>query len=613
MKFLLSCLFLCAHVLSTSQNDSIQTLLDQSKRTDSLYVSRLIALSDSYKTGNVAQQIKILNQAKTWAKTNKDSLQLAIIYQRLSRANNSKGLYDVAISHALDAKRIYDNIGKPKQQLLANSALVTIYRNNGYTKKAIALSKANLELIKNQPINKNTGRYYFDLGVSYSADQQLDSALTYYQKATALAKQVNFKAGEIFMKQSTAQLYKKMGRYKDAETMYEELLSYFEANNNKKGKALMHYELATIASLNALHQKSIPHYEASLALNREMNRLEFVKDINQKLFIAYSIVKDTAKAHSANKAYNKLKDSLDTKERKALIAEMQTKYDTEKLEAQNKLSTKEAQLAKAESRQNKFYFMSALLLLALVFLVAFINSKRLKQKHQNTLIRQELKASQKQLALEKQYRDSELKALKAQMNPHFIFNVLNSIQEFIVLNEKQKASEYLAKFAELIRNYLNFSNQAFISLYEEIETITHYLELELLRFGNTLQYTIKIEDSIDSNAITIPTMLIQPYVENALKHGLFHKEGHKQISISFKKTTNDTLFCSIEDNGIGRKNSKAHKASKSTTHKSFASFATEERLALLNQRYKSNIGVTIIDIENNAGTRVELTIPIKEN
>jgi len=117
-----------------------------------------------------------------------------------------------------------------------------------------------------------------------------------------------------------------------AEAIFKEVLPYYESRNNKAGIARMNYSLATLASLRSQHQKSIPYYEISLALNSEMNRLEFVKDINQKLFIAYNIVQDTAKANEANRVYNIMKDSLDSQERKALIADMKTKYETEKIE-----------------------------------------------------------------------------------------------------------------------------------------------------------------------------------------------------------------------------------------------------------------------------------------
>jgi two-component sensor histidine kinase len=598
-----------------SQNDSIQNLIDNSKTKDSLYVSRLIALSNTYKTGNSNQQIALLKEAKTIATKNKDSLSLGIIFQKIAGAYNSKGVYDKAIAAALNAKHIFDKQDVLPQQLSSNSRLITIYRNNGYAQKAINLSKENLGLIKDLPLNKNTGRYYFDLGVSYSANNQLDSALVYYQKATYLAKEAKFLTGEMFMILSTGQLYKKMNRFDEAKNAFNTVLEYYEKVGNRNGTANVNYSLATLESLQSRHKASIPYYKTSLKLYEEMNRLQFVKDINQKLYIAYSIVQDTAKANKALKVYNIMKDTLNNREQRSLIADMTTKYETEKIRAENKLNAKQAELAKAESERNSIYFWITLIGLAMAIIIGLLYYSRLKQEKNNELIQQELKASQKQLALEKQYRDSELKALKAQMNPHFIFNVLNSIQEFIVLNQKEKASEYLATFAELIRNYLNFSNEDFISLREEVDTISNYLQLEHLRFGEDFQYSISVAKNIDKDHVKLPAMFIQPYVENALKHGLFNKDGLQKLDICFSKTSENTLFCSIEDNGIGRIASENLKKQDRYSHKSFATSANQNRLELLRQRHKKDIGVKIIDINNTytTGTRVELTIPILQN
>ena len=128
----------------------------------------------------------------------------------------------------------------------------------------------------------------------------------------------------------------------------------------------------------------------------------------------------------------------------------------------------------------------------------------------------------------------KLENLRSQMNPHFIFNALNSIQEYILLNQKNLASDYLGKFADLIRMYLNHSTKGTITLSEEIEALNQYLELEKLRFEDSLDYQIQLPNEIDSETIEIPTMLIQPYVENALKHGLLHRKGNRILSIKFK-------------------------------------------------------------------------------
>ncbi len=212
-------------------------------------------------------------------------------------------------------------------------------------------------------------------------------------------------------------------------------------------------------------------------------------------------------------------------------------------------------------------------------------------------------------------RNSQLSALKVQMNPHFIFNALNSIQEFILLNEKRLANAFLGKFADLMRLTLDMSNEKQVGLVEELKVLRLYLELEAIRFEDTFEYQIKVDDSIDPEEVSIPSMLIQPYVENAIKHGLLHKKDHRKLLISFTKSDEgDLLCCQVEDNGIGRKKSWELKAKRKTYHKSFAMSATQKRLELLNHGRKSSIMVSIIDLENEAGqalgTSVHLKIPI---
>lgn len=239
---------------------------------------------------------------------------------------------------------------------------------------------------------------------------------------------------------------------------------------------------------------------------------------------------------------------------------------------------------------------------------------RLRERKKAELVTLELRETQKRLALEKQYRDSELKALKSQMNPHFIFNALNSIQEYIVLNKKNLASDYLGKFADLIRTYLHHSDTGVISLQEEIDSLKTYLDLECLRFEDTLNYTFNVAEDLNTDVTHIPTMLIQPYIENALKHGLLHKKEDRQIKVSFSKGEKNNIQCTIVDNGVGREKSKELQKKRASLHKSFAAKATEERLELLNFGKHKKIGVQIIDLydESNIGngTQVIVSIPI---
>ncbi len=199
------------------------------------------------------------------------------------------------------------------------------------------------------------------------------------------------------------------------------------------------------------------------------------------------------------------------------------------------------------------------------------------------------------------------------MNPHFIFNALNSIQDYIVLNQKNLASDYLGKFADLIRNYLHFSDTGEISIKEEVHNLNLYLELEKLRFEDVLTYSFTVDEKLNSDTIKIPTMLIQPYVENALKHGLLHKRKDRILSISITKKSDKVIECIVEDNGVGREKSKEIKSKNQQQHQSFASTATSQRLELLNFGKNKKIGVNIIDLieEKKAlGTKVVLTIPV---
>lgn len=213
---------------------------------------------------------------------------------------------------------------------------------------------------------------------------------------------------------------------------------------------------------------------------------------------------------------------------------------------------------------------------------------------------------------------SQLENLRSQMNPHFVFNALNSIQEYIFLNEKYSATLYLSKFAKLIRTYLNHSKEAEISLSEELKTLNLYLELEKDRFEDELTIEITIGEKLNSDIIFIPSLFIQPYVENSIKHGLFHKKGVKKLVVNFTiDLLEKSLKCTVKDNGIGREASKLINIRRSKHHKSFFSKANENRISLLNKSRAKKITVRTNDLYDNnkssIGTEIIIIIPLKDN
>jgi ligand-binding sensor domain-containing protein len=233
--------------------------------------------------------------------------------------------------------------------------------------------------------------------------------------------------------------------------------------------------------------------------------------------------------------------------------------------------------------------------------------KRIQKRNQEKLERSEL---------ESELRVSQLKALKAQMNPHFIFNALNSIQALYAMNEPLKANQQLSKFSQLVRQTLDLSNETYIPLSAELELLNLYLQIEQTRFMDALEYSLKAPENIDFDEIMVPSLLIQPYVENAVKHGLLHKDGEKKVEVELIFFENEQLLeVIIDDNGIGRAASQEINAA-NKKHQSFATTANATRLALLNEERKAKnpIGVEFIDkydqSEKALGTRVIIKIPI---
>jgi ligand-binding sensor domain-containing protein len=245
--------------------------------------------------------------------------------------------------------------------------------------------------------------------------------------------------------------------------------------------------------------------------------------------------------------------------------------------------------------------LMVILLIAILILLVFKWRLRIlaRREHEKAL-------------LQNRIAQTELKALRAQMNPHFIYNAINSVQYFITNNDPESSQKYLAKFARLIRYVVDNSKPASIPLQTEINALLLYLDLEALRFERRFEYKVEIGEGIDANFIQIPSMLVQPYVENAIWHGLMHKDGAGKIDISFTMEP-DILKCVIKDDGIGRKRSKEIKQKDSVPRRSLGMAITQERLEIINQMNNTELNVVITDLFNEKnegiGTKVELFIP----
>ncbi|HMG68031.1 MAG TPA: histidine kinase, partial [Chitinophagaceae bacterium] len=232
----------------------------------------------------------------------------------------------------------------------------------------------------------------------------------------------------------------------------------------------------------------------------------------------------------------------------------------------------------------------------------------------NKLQLQKLESERTRAELQQQATELEMQALRAQMNPHFIFNCLSSINHFILKNESEIASDYLTKFSRLIRMVLNNSKNPLINLEDELEMLRLYLDLERLRFNNSFDYNIGFNNHFDISSIFIPPLLLQPFAENAIWHGLMNKKGQGILEFAFE-LDNHVLNCYITDNGIGRKKAETLKSKSSEKQKSMGMQITAERLALFNNNTEQTIYSVedLVDAEGQpAGTTVTLKIRYRE-
>ena len=219
-----------------------------------------------------------------------------------------------------------------------------------------------------------------------------------------------------------------------------------------------------------------------------------------------------------------------------------------------------------------------------------------------------------EMSLRQRMLETERSLLRTQMNPHFIFNALNSVQSFITSNNQLDAVRFLSKFAKLMRMILDHSMQQFVPLSNELTSLSLYIDLEKARFNNRFNYRIDVDGNVDEELLNVPPMLIQPFVENAILHGLMHKADSGLIVISITDNGDKTLTCQITDNGVGRK-AAAEIEKGEKAHKSVGMQLTRERLQDLNQKTKSELSYTITDLEDAdgkaLGTQVTIVMPVQ--
>lgn len=299
-------------------------------------------------------------------------------------------------------------------------------------------------------------------------------------------------------------------------------------------------------------------------------------------------------AYVNDSTLNSIKDA--EVERTHMLDSVNHHYETLRIEAEH-------QNEMLRSRVKTRVLLSIALLVILIVVIMFFFYKTTKENEENKLRNKAL--------------ETERSLLRTQMNPHFIFNALNSVQSYILGNNTQEAVGFLSKFAKLMRMILNNSMVQSVTLSNELQSLSLYLDLERARFNNKFNYRIDIDDNVEEELLNVPPMLVQPFIENAIIHGLMHKTGNDGlITIKISENDSSSIVCQITDNGVGRKAAAELEKNNERKHKSVGMQLTRDRLRDLNKEANAQISCTITDLEDEAGnalgTQVTIIIPVVE-
>jgi len=375
-----------------------------------------------------------------------------------------------------------------------------------------------------------------------------------------------------------------MGDLENSLDVYTQCL---ELSRRLKNNNLIANSLGNIGNIYRdwnYYEKAVEYYNLSIESANEISDIYNLSWLYKDISAMYANMGRFEKAYDNFKLHSLYNDSLMSEDYTRRLLEARTNHEREK-------SEQELELMQVRLQRNNYllYGFGGLILLIIAIAIMLIRSSRLRSK---------------QRLEDMNHRISDLtqKNLRTQMNPHFIFNTLNSIQYYVFQNDRIASNNYMTKFAKLIRKTLENSENPAIPIEEELDALELYLELESLRFKKKFSWKIDIDEEIDTYMYKIPTMLIQPFVENAIGHGLMHKEGKGYINVGLK-LDKDCILCSIEDNGVGREKAMEIKNGKKENHRSLGTSITESRLRLVNTDRKDDDGKA-------SGTRVEICIPI---
>ncbi len=548
------------------------------------------ALELGRKVGNVKVQSAALNS-------------LGVVYMTLN-------MIPKAMENYFASLKIVEEAGDSLQMATTYTNLGIQHKNIGNYEKALWYYQKAFGIYNRKKDALAVAKTYGNLGVLYSSMGNNKRSVVYYNQALEINMEANNTFGWASNLTNIAISEQALGQYADAYNNFmaglEKYLQINDVSNTafsyqKLGDLLLNTPLNAVLPLKQSGNRNalaVEYLNKALSLYQSLEDVAGMGDVCESLSQAYTNTNQPAKALDSYKEFIMYRDSINSYDNKLVVAQKELEYSFDKKEAQVKSETeKQRALAQAEVDKQRIKsnaIMGGVALLAVSGIGGFISYKRRRDTE-----RKRIESDHKL-----QVTDTEMKALRAQMNPHFIFNSLNSISDYINKNDVKAADDYLSKFAKLMRQILENSEMKEVALKDDLKALENYMHLEAMRMQNKFTYNITVDDNVDTENTLVPPLILQPFVENSIWHGIANKQGTANIQIKIAKE-GDMINCMVEDNGVGRI-INGH-ATVMDTKKSMGMKITQSRIDILNRVKKTAAGIQLTDLSE--GLRVEVRLP----
>ncbi len=544
--------------------------------------------------GNYLTALDYYEKALDMAKNGNDRNWEAACYVNAGNIHRRTGNFVKALDYYLKALKYFEQAGEKRRIAVTFVNIGDLYDEQGDRVKAREFYDQALQISLAAGDNLMIMKGCLNMGSVLLADDQPREARRYLEKFTRLADSTGYLQDLDECYRLLGVSYQRSGQHQTAEMYFARALQQSDQEGDRISKSLTLLRMAESYRQRGLMNQALQSARESLRMALQSQEITTAATAYDQVIALLEAMGRPREALRMFREYSVLKDSLFDAEKYRSLTEMQTRYEADKKAQQLLLLGEQSRIQQLKlSKRNRLLIITGVIA-GLVIVIAWLllRQSRLKARHQ---------------AAELQHR-----LLRLQMDPHFIFNALIAIQSFIYKKDPVQAGDYLSKFADLMRMTLENTRTDFVPLNNEIRLIDAYVELQALRFEQHFDYAVEMDARLDPETVRVPPMLSQPFIENAIEHGLRHLQKHGRISVRYKRIR-DGLLCTVEDNGVGR--SKAQELERNRRHTSVAIPVTRERLEMLGRRFRKKFSLHITDLTGSegqpAGTRVDISMPCK--